>query len=338
MRHTLLACSIALLLTGCPDDDPPPSTWKIAVEQLPGALISAWGTSARDVYSVGAAPSATEAPMVLHFDGTTWSMLTPPVVGVDLWWVHGWTASGPIFMGGSEGTILRYEGGTFTEMTTPGTNVIFGIWGSAPDDVWAVGGALGGAAGAFAWRYDGTEWTAQTLPAGYADGETIFKVWGRAADDVYLVGTHGKVLHWDGSAFTEEFADAGPPTMQRTLLTVHMDRDRAVAVGGFGNAVITENDGSGWRNVAGPTDPAMLGVWLTGDGGGIAVGTSGSILRRTPSGWVEEDHGISLAETLHGVWVDPDGGIWAVGGMVLAPPMTDGIILHYGPTIPTAMF
>ena len=337
MHRLLLACSLAALLAGCPSDPEPSKTWQLTGDLLPGSLMSVWGTSATDVWTVGSPPRTGGTPQVLHFDGSTWTFLDPGVTDVDLWWVHGWEG-GPIMIGGSNGTILRYDGTTWEAMTTPGTNVVFGIWGTTSDDVWAVGGAYGAGSGAFAWRFDGTEGTDVPLPAGYAEMEAMFKVWGRASNDVYLVGTHGIILHWDGSTLTPEFADAGPADMQRNLFTVHIDRDRAVAVGGFGNAVITENDGSGWRNVAGPTNMGNTGVWLTGDGGGYAVGSGGSIEQRTSEGWVPVDHGVGVAEQLHGVWVDPSGGVWTVGGQVAGMPFSDGIILHYGTTVPTVMF
>ena len=58
-------------------------------------------------------------------------------------------------MAGANANILRYEDGTFTRMPTPGLahHTVYGLWGSRPDDVYAVGSVAGRAG--FVWHYDG---------------------------------------------------------------------------------------------------------------------------------------------------------------------------------------
>src|SRR5688572_16486603 len=154
-----LMLSAAGALTGCgPDDAPAPAPWQQVYERLPGALLSVWGTSSSDVWAVGTAPAPGAAPTVLHYDGFRFEELDAGEPG-DLWWVFGF-ASGPVYLGGSGGLIVRYEAGVFTRLATPGTGTVFGIWGSSPDEVWAVGGEAGGSRGAFAWRLTGDSWQA----------------------------------------------------------------------------------------------------------------------------------------------------------------------------------
>jgi hypothetical protein len=302
--------------------------WNVVHRDLPGALISVWGTSATDVWAVGGDPGDGGGPMVLHFDGTQWTRLQTGATA-DLWWVFGF-AGGPIYMGGSGGTILRYQDGTFTPMTTPTSDTVFGIWGSSPSDVWAVGGALGGASGAFAWKVDGDAWVpAEGFPAELAADSVVWKIYGASADDVWLVGTNGLVVHWDGDTFTPDDTGAG-----ESLFTVHHAGGRYVAVGGFGTATVLENDGDGWVSASPAGAPPLIGVFMTEDGG-WAVGQFGSVYRRESEGWVEEETKIFADEAFHAVWVDPDGGIWAVGGQVLTTPLTRGIMLHKGDEIPT---
>ena len=313
---------LAALLLGCSSESEPGpdhGSWQIVHQELDEALISVWGTSASDVYAVGS--DAGQGPIVLHFDGAEWERLTTGAAG-DLWWVHGFEG-GPVFLGGAGGQILRYENGSFAAETTPGTLTVFGIWGSSPSDVWAVGG--GGVDGAFAWRYDGAGWTDVPLPAGVREDVSLFKVWGRAADDVWLVGTEGAALHWDGTAF--EKADA---KTTRTLFTVHADAERFTAVGGFGAGVIVENDGSGWIDVT-PADGfrQMIGVSTT-SAGAFAAGDFGSVLERRDGAWAEVEHGLEVFDSFHAVWVDPEGGVWAVGGQVQSLPLKDGVMIHRG--------
>lgn len=323
----LALCAASLLLAGCSGDDPPRARWDIVHEGLEGALISVWGSSATDVWVVGGDPPAPDGgegdgPEVLHWDGTEWTRLHPGVRG-DLWWVHGF-AEGPVFMGGEDGQILRYEAGAFEIMDTPGTATVFGIWGPNPDDLWAVGGT-GASGGGFVWRWDGTAWTDVSIPA-EAAAENVFKVWGTAADDVWLVGSAGLLLHWDGSAM-----ELVPSGTTRTIFTVHTRGERVVAVGGLGTGVVLEREPATdrWVDVTPEMTQQMIGVWLT-DEGGWAAGVYGAMLRRESGGWVPEDNGFALAESLHAVWVDPEGGVWAVGGMVLAEPLVHGLLLHRG--------
>ena len=299
---------------------------------LPGALISVWGTSTTDVWATGADPGDGLGPMVLHFDGAGWTRLDTGTRG-DLWWVFGF-AGGPVFFGGQGGRILRYSAGLFETMptpATPGTSIVFGIWGSAPDDVWAVGGT--GTSGAFAWRFDGVSWAdAPGLPASLGSSASLFKVWGTAANDVWLVGTGGTIVHHDGLSAT-----VAPPVTTRTLFTVHAaSTARSAAVGGGAAGVILENDGAGWVDVSPAGTALLFGVSLsaTNADDGYAVGLGGAVVRRSASGWAPEPTGLDVYETLHAVWIDPGGGVWAAGGQVFAPPLVQGVLIHRGAPVP----
>lgn len=293
---------------------------------LDEGLINVWGRSSTDVYAVGGDTGA--GPIVLHYDGSEWTRLATGERG-DLWWVNG-AGDGPIYMGGSDGMILRYDGSTFTRMETPAdTGTVFGIWAAAADDVWAVGGS-GDRAG-FAWRFDGTAWTALEVPD--LQNRSIFKVWGNASDDVWLVGAAdeaasltGVTYHWDGTALTQIESGIGG-----TLFTVHTEGDRVVAVGGSGSAAIVEWDGEAWIERSPQFVPALFGVWLP-EGDGWAVGAYGTILRRTGDGWAQNAE-YSFVPAFHSVWADETGGVWAVGGQVLAAPITTGVLVHRGDAV-----
>lgn len=325
MRATVFA-TLLLALSACPEPPPPPK-WAIVGQKLPNALLSVWGTSATDVWTVGSDTGDGTGPLVLHFDGTAWERKATGASG-DLWWVFGFEG-GPVYVGGEGGLMLRYQNGTFTRLTTPGTAVVSGIWGATPEDVWAVGAESGGAKGAFAWRLRGgdTFENAPGFPPGLVDTDAIWKVWGQSAHDVWLVGSMGKTLHWDGAAFTQVSAGTG-----ETLFTVHANSSRVVAVGGFGTGRLVENTGSGWVNVAPPGVQALAGVWLT-EKTGFAVGQYGSVYAQGDAGWEEQDTGFSFSQTLHSVWVDPSGGVWAAGGNVLTIPLKDGVLVHRGPAV-----
>ena len=47
-----------------------------------------------------------------------------------------------------------------------------------------------------------------------------------------------------------------------------------------------------------------------------------------------EETGFSSGNSFHAVWIDPDGGAWAVGGQVQTLPLTDGMMIHKGRSVP----
>src|SRR5690606_12456222 len=104
------------------------------------------------------------------------------------------------------------------------------------------------------------------------------------------------------------------------------------AVGGLVSGIIVEHDGSGWSDVTpDPLPDSLAGVALDEAGGGVAVGAYGAVYERRPAGWQFQELGFVLGENLHGVWIDPEGGVWAVGGSTFVPPLTDGVLIHRGP-------
>jgi hypothetical protein len=317
----LVLLSGVLLGAGCGGGDDGGSGeggWRVEMTGLPSALTAVWGTSAGDIWAIGGDPEGA-GNTVMHYDGTSWLPMTTGHSG-DLWWVYGFEG-GSVFMGGGNGLILRYAGGAFERMETPGNATVYGIWGTSEDDLWAVGGNV--SAGAFAWRFDGTAWReAEGFPPVLVQSASLFKVWGAAADDVWLVGTGGVILHYDGERITQVRS-----ATTRDLFTVHGAGGHVVAVGGFGTGVIVENTGEGWQDVTPAGIPHVIGVWL-GEPASYAVGLEGAVLTLEGGVWKPVDTGIRVPGALHSVWVDPDGGVWAVGGQVLAPPLVDGVMIH----------
>lgn len=319
------------LVSGCGVDtsaDPNISRkarYTLVQHELPGALMSVSGVDSDDIWFSGGDPGDGTGAFVLHYDGENFERFDTGVEA-DLWWVRAF-APDNVFFGGSDGTILRYDGSKFRAMDTPGDGTVFGIWGAEPDKLWAVGGdpALADPV-AFIWRRDGSSWQAmEDLPE--TQVSSYFKVWGNANDDFRVVGAEGVILQYDGYVFTE----VNRLTFDNLLTINTAPNGSYVAVGGLGEPVILEDDGDGWNEAdTGDLNQALLGVWLT-ESGGHAVGSNGLIAVKTKDGWrTEEPDDLFVSEELHGVWTDPDGGTWMVGGDLVAPPLTNGIIVHKG--------
>ncbi len=319
MLVRLILASGLLLVSACGDDAP---TWEVVQEELPGALLAVWGTSADDVWAVGADARDGSGPVVLHREGDDWVRVETGQSAGTLWWVHGFEG-GPIYMGGEGGVILRYDGTAFEVMDTPGTATVFGIWGASPTEMWAVGGAP--STEGFVWRLRGDVWEAETLPGDIASTSAMWKVNGTSAADVWLVGENGVALYWDGSTLTQEATGVGS-----SLFTVHQSGGRFAAVGGIANGVIVELEDDGWHNVT-PTGglvPGLSGVCMGSGEFGVAVGLYGAVFTRGSDGWAEVDLGFYLDQNLHGAWIDPEGGVWAVGGQTLSSTLNEGVLIH----------
>src|SRR5258706_14912027 len=113
MRRLGSALALSCLTIACsgePSASDEPG-WREVFRDLPGALISVSGTSEKDVWTVGGDPGDGSGAFVLHFDGTGWRRLSTGQ-NADLWWAHPFLDV-PVFIGGSKGTILRYQNDTF---------------------------------------------------------------------------------------------------------------------------------------------------------------------------------------------------------------------------------
>lgn len=296
--------------------------WQLADSNEPASLLSIWGTSVSDVWVAGGRSAPAGGPTLLHRTGETWSRVDSGAHGVDLWWVFGFD-NGDVLFSGSGGTILRYRGAAFEQMTTPRSGIVFGMWGAAPDDVWAVGSGDDGHG--IVWRYDGTQWSDAALPPeGVPD--LVLKVHGQRSDDVWMSCAGGVTLHWDGTALTRV-----PTALTASLFSIVTTADDVVAVGGAtGEGDIVENAGAGWV-----TQPVLVPVAWRGVAAGTdrvyAVGESGVVAQRSTDGWgVLQQSVTQLA--FHAAWVDPQGGLWGVGGMFDTLPLTSaGFLTYYGP-------
>lgn len=304
------------------------------LQNLSGALLSITGTSAADVYTVGADANDGTGPMVLHFNGQTWQRLNTGATS-GLWWISVTPIDGDFYMAGDQGLILRYtpSTGMFQKPVTPGkSQTLFGIWGSDASHIWAVGGDLSNQdSGGVLWRFDGKTWNADSTlanlrPAGIP---ILYKVWGRSENDVYVCGRLGLIFHFDGVQWTQLNVDlGGVDPLDLPLFTIHGNATEVAATGGLINGVVYELLGSTFENRAAPGIPQLNGVFLGPDGTGVAVGVAGTVASRDATGWRQE-RGINTVLDLHGTWIDPDGGVWAVGGD-LTTTLTQGMVVYGG--------
>jgi len=189
------------------------------------------------------------------------------------------------------GAILHYDGDAWTVTTGPST--WNGVFGTAANDVWAVGGG-----GSIA-HFDGTSWTNTMLPS----GNDLEAVWARTPSDVYAVGktsgSGGTIAHWDGSAWTEM------ATAQH-MYSVFGNAANVVYAGGVNGAYMLWN-GSSWTTpvTIGGSD-TLRGLWGTGPDD-VYAGTDNSFLHITTTGFTAFAPPVPVS---HG------GAVWGAGGHV----------------------
>jgi len=144
-----------------------------------GVLESVSATSASDVWAVGAGQQSGQSTVALHFDGSSWKLVTVP-------------------------TPVGTSGG------------LFAVKALSPTDAWAVGESFpnaGGSGTILTDRWNGTSWQVVTAPPVGGPGalSALSSVDAAPRTGVWAVGFwvtaaagNSVVLHWTGTAWTQE--------------------------------------------------------------------------------------------------------------------------------------
>ncbi len=303
--------------------------WQVSLEvgEGEGAFFSVWGASATELYAVGGQRfgGGLSAGTMWRFDGSSWREAALPADTSALNWVYG-VGEARVAVGAG-GTILQREGDDDAAPWTRGSCEtvlpLWGVWGPAPDRLWAVGGD-GLSHDPIVCAWDGATWTQQELPALSVPSKALYKVWGTAADDVWAVGDAGLILHYDGGAWSE----VASGTTADVIALWGRAADAILAVGGRSEGVILRYDGAAWTPLPQEGLPGLNGVWMDGAGAARVVGGHG-VAGRVDAGATA----VALGETgtsmgLHAVFTTPEGRTFAVGGSIDGSPPFVGIILE----------
>lgn len=297
--------------------------WEVVFDELDAALFSVWGRDDEDVWVVGA--DAGDGPLVMHYDGRRWQVKDTGEAGA-LWWVSG--RGEHVWMSGEAGLVLRYStrDDEFERFEVPDPVTLFGIFPTADDDVWAVGGDFRGDKARAIYRFDGERFEeVSDLPEAFESEEPFFKVWGRSSQDLWVVGFGSQALHRVGEAW--EVLEV--PTGDR-LFTVHGNEDYVAAVGGSRQGLLLEEADGELHDATPQGMPQMNGVWVAQDGRALAVGVGGYIYERHQGEWREIEEPPSVFYDYHAAFIDSTEGQWAVGGQVVVEPYVAGMLSHRG--------
>jgi pimeloyl-ACP methyl ester carboxylesterase len=162
-------------------------------------FLSVWGTSASDVFFVGC-NYWSGANFVLHYDGKNLKVfLSHKRTLYSIWGRSG----SDVFVVGARGTILHYDGSTWTSMDSNSGDycTLLSIWGSSGGNIFATGYYDSTDINkSLILHFDGSTWS--PMNGGYKD-VYLYEIWGNSGSDVFAVGIdentyHGIILHYDG--------------------------------------------------------------------------------------------------------------------------------------------
>jgi len=300
------------------------------------------------IYEVGSGITVAKTITLQSVNGASFTTLRPTTD--DLRGVWGSDAS-DVFAVGHGGTILHYNGTSWSSQTSGTVNTLYGVWGTASNNVFAVG------ASGTILKYDGSDWSSQTSGTtnnlysvwGTSDGSHVFAVgasgtilystgsgswssqtsgttnnlygvWGTASDNVYAVGASGTILKYSGADSTWSSEASGTPN---NLYSVWGSASNEIfAVGASGTIL---NYISSWSSQTSNTTNNLYGVWEISTGDHVfAVGASGTILYSSDDGdnWSSQTSGTT--NNLYSVWGSGASNVFAVG--------TSSTILNYNGT------
>lgn len=293
---------------------------KPAVPQNP--LFGVWGSSGRDVYTVGGFGT------ILHYDGSQWEVVTDH--GAPFAWFYGvWGSSGhDVFVvGGYEGgdenaydIIVHYDGATWTIMHQGAPASLRHVWGTSDSNIFAVGdhGKI--------LQYDGQQWSA--MPSGTS--ENLKQVWGSSAQDIFIVGTHGSILHYDGHYWQ--------PMNSGTAVELEgiwgSSNNNVFAVGEHNT--ILQYDGRAWTPMPVEKTTHLQGVWGSSADYIFAAGGNparkGVLLRYENQQW--RSIATESSTWFYAVWGSMEHDVFAVGDQGKILHYTDGQTALVAPSLP----
>lgn len=164
----------------------------------------------------------------------------------------------------------HWDGSSWTSTDIGANGVLTGVFAIATDDVW-VCGPDGSPSGSI-WHWDGSAWTVMYTGLNAPSG-----VWAAATDDVWFAADN-KMMHWDGSSFTDVSDGSAPGAEFGAIWGSATDDIYAVGTDGSGNAAIIHWDGSSWTPVAHGLPGSSFASVSGADNTNIYVGGVGGVV------------------------------------------------------------
>ena len=186
----------------------------------------------------------------------------------------------------------------------PGTNNLWGLWGSSPTDIWAVGD------NSTALHYDGTGWQSAQVVSPFH----YYSVWGTGPKDVWAVGQVGITIHYDGRTWT-----SSPNSAASDLTSVYGVSPTDVWTVGLYNSTSAQHefwhwDGtSTWKKITTGSTTSLLSVWASAPNDITASGIGGTLIHYNGSTWSVVT--TNTTNDLRSVWGTSANLVFAGGAM-----------------------
>jgi len=306
-RSCLFALAAALSASACGDNVTIERSEEAPVSLTTNGLRGVWGSSADDVWVVGAAGT------IFHFDGESWQPFASGTED-DLQAVHG-TGPGDVWAVGDD-TIVRWDGEVWTEELAGMDlfEMLLGVWCERPGKVWMSGVAIDMNQGLMrVFEEDGAV-DASGQPedlwdfALTSDATSLWDVWGAGPEDIWSGGTRygggGYVVHGGGQAFDAVGYDGGAP---RAIWGTAVDD---VWIAPYEGAM-HHWDGTTWSAAPGAEVQKLIGAGGSARDDAWAVGLDGAIFHWDGASWEPSDAGTTA--NLSSVWAAARDDAWIVG-------------------------
>lgn len=219
-----------------------------------GAVTDLWAYSADHAWAVGT-PS-----LAMRWGGTSWEPMPSPAFAVAAVWGH---APDQVRAIETWGQIFRWDGAAWAREHDCDGCVLHALWGSGPDDIWALGREV-------ALHFDGAAWQRVEVPPGLE----LRDVWGDAPGRYWAAGfsgdvERGAVLRLQGDTWVQEPLGESPPLF---CVTGSGERDVWAGGGESDAGLLWRWDGDTWTRVEVPDSRRLWGMvarapgelWLSG--------------------------------------------------------------------------
>jgi hypothetical protein len=252
-----------------------------------------------------------------------WCSSSPQPGVIDL---NGVWGSGPddVWAVGAGGVIDHWNGSAWSIVDSATTQGLVGVWGSGPDDVWAVG------TGGVIDHWNGTVWSPSATASGVGTSN-LLGVWGSGPDDVWAVGQGSLILHWAGTVWSVARDAVGLAVLVGVWGSGPSDV-WAVGADAFGDPLVLRWDGAAWSTDTAASKLGLLEfdqVWGSGPNDVWAVGMGNGVCfgcSQVIVHWNGTAWSTATPKTydLHGIWGRGANDVWAVG--------EEGTIVHWDGT------
>lgn len=264
-------------------------------------LNDAWGMDSSEVWAVG--DSGTAIRIV---GDTGYRIPTPVDNGPSLASVWG-TSKDNVWAVGAAGTVLRWDGVRWTRFVAPDNALNYvSVFGSAPNDVWLLGGRQ-------IYRWDGAAWRLVRQ-----EQELLLRGFARSARDVWILRYFQRISTFNGVIWTRDIIPTASVTSVNSIAPAG---DSGVWAAGTHGLITRGRDGF-WTDTSGQTPSQnrfrLQSVWSANPDEAWACG-SNILLHWNGRVW----ESMTLSETIDcgAIFGASPDDVWMLG--------TAGAIWHY---------